>query len=175
MRPTKCAHPTQTSSKLCKNSIWITGENSYWGHILTIFRFLQITNVYKLQMSSPVSKSADRKLYFKVHHNPAEDRRLRSQRWLLQTRYVWSTRINFFILVSTLLRWMRVYTICFKCLGFLLYICKVLFWKIAEMWKKSAFCKTHLMQNTCTTKCDLEMFLSLFCFVIYKDIWHTIT
>ncbi len=34
--------------------------------------------------------------YLKVHHNPAEDRRLRSQRWLLQTSYVWLTRFNFY-------------------------------------------------------------------------------
>ena len=48
--------------------------------------------------------------HLKVHHNPAEDRRLRSQRWLLLTRYVWMTRIKI-ILVSNLPRWMRVYTV----------------------------------------------------------------
>ena len=46
-----------------------------------------------------------------VHHNPVEDRRVRSQRtcWLLVTRYVWMTRIKI-IPVSNLPRWMRVYT-----------------------------------------------------------------
>ncbi len=46
----------------------------------------------------------------KVNHNQAEDRRLELQRWLLQTRYVWSNRFKF-ILVSTIPRWMRVYTV----------------------------------------------------------------
>ncbi len=49
--------------------------------------------------------------HLKVHHNPAKDRRLQSQRWLLQTRYIQVLTSFNFILVPTLPRWMRVYTI----------------------------------------------------------------